>query len=279
MDEPYITHQSNPIYMEISGGANNRCSFKKAWGGFGAVKGTGEVGDVEIPAAYHGWPDTIIASSSCNASPTFVDGCCYVHSWFGSVRKNDEAISLDSTIWQETNTSNMLGQDYRLSDVVSQGEWNIPILQLIFPDYWVQVISESPVPRDDPTKPFCWCWEASDVDIPQTRDIFNVVYPFNGDTFDRGWRHLWRLPVLPKLKNFMWKVLWERLPTRVYLDSIGMHMDNRCPMCEAVPETVFHLFAECKYAAEVYLPKLPSTPTFMAKKQLEYIVSPSFVEE
>ncbi|KAK1319725.1 Oligoribonuclease [Acorus calamus] len=136
--------------------------------------------------------------------------------------------------------------DYRLSDVVSQGEWNIPILQLIFPDYWVRVISESPVPRDDPIKPSCWCWEASDVDIPRTRDIFNAVYPFNGDTFDRGWRHLWRLPVLPKLKIFMWKVLWGRLPTRVYLDSIGMHMDNRCPMCEAVPETVFHLFAEYK---------------------------------
>ncbi|KAK1309958.1 hypothetical protein QJS10_CPA08g00304 [Acorus calamus] len=169
MDEPYITHQSNPIYMEISGGANNRCSFKKAWGGFGAVKGTGEVGDVEIPAAYHGWPDTIIASSSCNASPTFVDGCCYVHSWFGSVRKNDEAISLDSTIWQETNTSNMLGQ------VTS-----------------------------------------------------------------------------PKQEG-------------------GLGLRRFATSRDAI--------LECKYAAEVYLPKLPSTPTFMAKKQLEYIVSPSFVEE
>ncbi|KAF7832106.1 putative ribonuclease H protein [Senna tora] len=60
------------------------------------------------------------------------------------------------------------------------------------------------------------------------------------------WKQLWKLPILPRYKNFMWRALLDILPTYAALCRRGVHVvDNGCIFCGNEVEDAFHYLVEC----------------------------------
>uniref|UniRef100_A0A0A8ZJV0 Reverse transcriptase zinc-binding domain-containing protein n=1 Tax=Arundo donax TaxID=35708 RepID=A0A0A8ZJV0_ARUDO len=63
-----------------------------------------------------------------------------------------------------------------------------------------------------------------------------------------NWQKLWRLSCPPKIKQFLWRLAHDILPTRMNIRRRGMDVDTRCPVCMRFDEDGCHCFLKCKFA-------------------------------
>ena len=54
-----------------------------------------------------------------------------------------------------------------------------------------------------------------------------------------------------KIQIFIWKSMFNRLPTRQYLAFSCPEINNRCPRCNT-PETIIHILRDCHWAKMVW---------------------------
>jgi hypothetical protein len=66
------------------------------------------------------------------------------------------------------------------------------------------------------------------------------------------WDKLWNNPQWPKIKNFKWLVLHNRILTWENLRKRGFIGPSRCHLCQAKEETTNHLLDECNYTTEIW---------------------------
>lgn len=59
---------------------------------------------------------------------------------------------------------------------------------------------------------------------------------------------IWRLPALPRIRLFLWKVAWDRHPTRSLLRDRGMEIPLDCPICGMENESTEHTLLRCPRA-------------------------------
>lgn len=64
----------------------------------------------------------------------------------------------------------------------------------------------------------------------------------------RACKILWHLPIMPKWKFFMWKLLYDRIATKEQLHKRGIVLTTNCDLCPASMEIVKHLCNECNMA-------------------------------
>ena len=57
-----------------------------------------------------------------------------------------------------------------------------------------------------------------------------------------NWNCIWSIKLPPKVKNFLWRVCRNCLPTRVRLQSKGVQCPAQCAVCEESDEDSSHLF-------------------------------------
>ena len=69
----------------------------------------------------------------------------------------------------------------------------------------------------------------------------------------KDWKELWKMKIHARLKNLLWKLAWEILPTTSILNRRFALASNECHLCSKAPETLEHLFLQCDYAAQVWL--------------------------
>ncbi|XP_045789329.1 uncharacterized protein LOC123884299 [Trifolium pratense] len=70
----------------------------------------------------------------------------------------------------------------------------------------------------------------------------------SGQQTDILWREIWRAPVPNRVRNFLWRLGKNILPTRANLSRKGVQVENLCPQCNNAPETIDHLFLHCQLA-------------------------------
>jgi len=64
---------------------------------------------------------------------------------------------------------------------------------------------------------------------------------------------LWTLKIVPSAAVCAWRLLLDRLPTRLNLAKRGMQLtDLPCPLCQEYEESGQHLFTTCKVAQNVW---------------------------
>lgn len=63
---------------------------------------------------------------------------------------------------------------------------------------------------------------------------------------------LWSCKVPGRVKFHMWLSLLERFDTIDVLSSKNIHVNHRCYLCNAEPETFEHLFLNCEVAKAVW---------------------------
>jgi hypothetical protein len=92
--------------------------------------------------------------------------------------------------------------------------------------------------------------------VANTRDIHGlssggtVQCPTMGTAFP--WKKIWQFHMPNKVKHFAWRLAHNNLPMKRKIQSRGMDINTRCPMCYRLDEDGGHLFFKCKYAKLVW---------------------------
>ena len=64
---------------------------------------------------------------------------------------------------------------------------------------------------------------------------------------------IWNSLAPPRVNIFMWRVILDRVPTRVNLHKIMLDIDSvLCRVCGSTPETIDHMLFGCSVAEEVW---------------------------
>ncbi|KAJ0455782.1 putative reverse transcriptase zinc-binding domain-containing protein [Helianthus annuus] len=96
-----------------------------------------------------------------------------------------------------------------------------------------------------------WSWKADDSGVFSVNKakklITNFYRPNNNVQMKwKGWVPL-------KCKIMVWRVLLNRLPTRVELIKRGITLpSDSCILCDSELETTIHLFTGCFFSAEIW---------------------------
>lgn len=67
-----------------------------------------------------------------------------------------------------------------------------------------------------------------------------------------GWNTVWRIPVAPRIKHFIWLCLRGRLSTSAFLFNIKLGPDNPCVFCGLHRETIDHLLYNCNRTRNIW---------------------------
>lgn len=71
---------------------------------------------------------------------------------------------------------------------------------------------------------------------------------FSGMVTDFNWLKLWSLAIPPKIKNFIWRVLQNCLPTLENLRRKHVEVYPICPVCNSDIESLEHILFTCAFA-------------------------------
>ena len=69
----------------------------------------------------------------------------------------------------------------------------------------------------------------------------------------KDWKELWKLKINARLKNLLWKMSWNILPTCSVLNNRFALPSLDCPLCRNALESLEHLFLHCEWAAQIWL--------------------------
>lgn len=70
--------------------------------------------------------------------------------------------------------------------------------------------------------------------------------PLNPPTSHFSW--IWKVKAPPKFIIFIWLCSYNSIPVREVLDSRGLNLDQRCPICKSGLESISHLLRECPHS-------------------------------
>ena len=92
-----------------------------------------------------------------------------------------------------------------------------------------------------------WVWEAETNGIFSTKSAYHFIKAEQpSDVQCLGFQQLWDIKIPPRALTFAWRLLWDRLPTKVNLSRRQVEIDTElCPFCQSQPETASHLFFTC----------------------------------
>jgi hypothetical protein len=72
--------------------------------------------------------------------------------------------------------------------------------------------------------------------------------------WDNLWKLIWKIPLPTRVRNFMWRLAHDIIPTRCTLRRRGVSLDVVCPLCFDKEESSQHLFMLCSFSQKVWFP-------------------------
>ncbi|XP_006598548.1 uncharacterized protein [Glycine max] len=92
-----------------------------------------------------------------------------------------------------------------------------------------------------------WVWGAESNGIFSTKSTYNIIKAKQSSEAQcLGFQQLWDIKIPPKALSFVWRLLWDRLPTKDNLSRRQVEIDNDlCPFYQSQPESASHLFFTC----------------------------------
>jgi hypothetical protein len=147
----------------------------------------------------------------------------------------------------------------RVSQLMSQGsnEWDEATLRRYFQPWDVDKILKIKLPTNKILDWVAWQYEKSGVFLVMSAYRLALTRAQNLDEIGSSttangehsvWRKIWKLPVLPKVQNFIWKVTRSGLPTNANRRYRHLTNDASCEMCGAMVEDGYHAVMLCPHA-------------------------------
>ncbi|XP_074304741.1 uncharacterized protein LOC141639533 [Silene latifolia] len=148
----------------------------------------------------------------------------------------------------------------RVSELMVEGEvrWDrnkVETFFLPFEAKRVMQIRLSELPRADD-----WCWDHEKNAEYTLKSGYRLLFEkseVEGEqsdfTRDRWlWKAIWRVPVIPRIKAFMWQLCNDALPTKANIAARLGLADGSCPRCPSNMETCLHVVRGCGWGDEIW---------------------------
>ncbi|XP_008788907.2 uncharacterized protein LOC103706552 [Phoenix dactylifera] len=137
----------------------------------------------------------------------------------------------------------------RVCDLLAPGgvEWDEARLRLLFGVHLSARIRSLPLPGCG--GPDVRVWGTSSRASVRLRDLTRAIQPEHEPGPDCTW--IWRSGLHPRVALFLWKVFWDRLPTRAELSRRGWGVPAECGTCGA-EESVDHVIFQCTWARSTW---------------------------
>ncbi|XP_062166910.1 uncharacterized protein LOC133873195 [Alnus glutinosa] len=137
----------------------------------------------------------------------------------------------------------------------STGTWNFPLLEFLFDQASVSEILKIRTRFD--TDSILWTPSLTGVFSTKSAHWFytsqrtSVVSPLS----QANWKLLWKLKINHRLHLFLWKMVWNILPTKERILSAiwtQSRSDSTCSLCSSSTDSLVHLFLSCPIARVVW---------------------------
>jgi hypothetical protein len=147
-----------------------------------------------------------------------------------------------------------LSKDALVSELidVDTRQWKRDLIFLYFDQSVAKRIISTPLSLRLPSDVLVWNWEKDGV--YSVRSAYHLLCEEKTRLLpgpscpskSKVWKEIWRAPVPNKIKNFMWRLTKDILPTCANLHKKGISLDLLCPMCHLEEESASHLFLQCE---------------------------------
>ncbi|XP_038976737.1 uncharacterized protein LOC120107517 [Phoenix dactylifera] len=137
----------------------------------------------------------------------------------------------------------------RVCDLLAPGRaaWDVDRLHQLFGAHLAERILSLPVPGCE--GPDVRVWSTSCRASVRLGDLARVIQGEHESGWDGAW--IWRSRLHPRAALFLWKVMWDRLPTRAVLSRRGLGIPAECGACGA-DESVDHVLFGCFWARRTW---------------------------
>lgn len=88
--------------------------------------------------------------------------------------------------------------------------------------------------------------------IEEQRRGATVGGPADGAPIRYFWTKIWTIPMIPKVKTLLWKILNQSLPVRSNLARRIAAISPLCPICAAAIENEKHCLLGCHWQMEIW---------------------------
>ncbi|KAL2319296.1 hypothetical protein Fmac_028265 [Flemingia macrophylla] len=128
-------------------------------------------------------------------------------------------------------------------------EWVIPEVILLKVPGLRKALQDTVLPCPD--REDTPVWNLSQNGIISLRGIKEHLYA-SGPSFSWG-KRIWNKFVPPARSCFVWKFLWNRIPTDEVCKQVGVSLASWCPICQCAMESTNHVFFECGQVKPVWV--------------------------
>jgi len=132
--------------------------------------------------------------------------------------------------------------------------WNMNLIRGIFPPFIVDNIMQVPVLYVVTHDTLIWKEDKCGVYTVKIgyklcmENIMNVAKHF----VPGEWKWIWRIKSPPKVRNLIWRVCRDCLPTGKNLQERGVDCLSSCPVCDNSVEQTVHLLFGCQFSKAVW---------------------------
>jgi hypothetical protein len=143
-----------------------------------------------------------------------------------------------------------------IADLISYPSltWRLNLLNFLFHSSTVAEILKIPIRLNNDT---C-LWTPSSNGTFLTKSAHHLLsstsHHFPSPLPPSSWKSLWKLNINHRLKLFLWKMIWNIIPTKYRISHSlpSSQMDTSCSLCVGPIDSIFHLFFSCPIARVVW---------------------------
>lgn len=98
-----------------------------------------------------------------------------------------------------------------------------------------------------------WYWLADPRGVFSVRSCYKMMTYDANNSSSSFWRRLWKLNVPGKVKNFLWRIVKNVLPTTNNLLSRRVQVLPTCSVYNAYNQSIIHALVECGFAKSCWI--------------------------
>ncbi|KAF4369473.1 hypothetical protein G4B88_029571 [Cannabis sativa] len=89
-------------------------------------------------------------------------------------------------------------------------------------------------------------------DIPWVLGIISITSRPDCPILKAWWKFIWSSKLIPKMKNFIWRVFNQWIPTKIELSKRGMSLETTCDWCHEIEEDICHALWFCPKVLKIW---------------------------
>ena len=144
-----------------------------------------------------------------------------------------------------------------VADLIDQDtrQWDRGKLSILFEPATVNRILNIHLPRQLLGDQVFWCLTSSGEF--SVKSAYKTIRSSNTQTHPllqaKDWKQLWKIKANARLKNLLWKISQNILPTYTALNNRFPLPSLDCYLRNNAPESLEHLFIQCDWVAQIWL--------------------------